>query len=71
MRPALQDWLKEETTALSDRRIPYHLRMRRWKRLVQTQEGVVQIQRDGSTDADYAKDAVEYLERLRRIAVPL
>jgi hypothetical protein len=49
--------------------------MLQWKRLIQAQEGVVRIQSDGSiatpVDPDDTKDAIEYLERLKQIKVPL
>jgi hypothetical protein len=73
MRPGLEEWFKEETAALSDTRIPYSVRLQKWKRLIQAQEGVVRIQSDGSIatpiDPDDTKDAVEYLERLKQFKV--
>jgi hypothetical protein len=75
MRPGLEEWFQEETAALSDRSIPYGVRMLQWKRLIQAQEGVVRIQSDGSiatpVDPDDSKDAIEYLDRLKQIKVPL
>ena len=75
MRRGLEEWFKEETAALSDMSIPYGVRMLQWKRLIPAQEGVVRIQSDGSiatpVDPDDTKDAIEYLERLKQIKVPL
>jgi hypothetical protein len=75
MRPGLEEWFKDETAALSDTNIPYGVRRLQWKRLIQAQEGVVRIQSDGSiatpVDPDDTKDAIEYLERLKQIKVPL
>ena len=75
MRPGLEEWFKEETAALSDARIPYGVRLLRWKRLIQAQEGVVRIQSDGSiathVDPEDTRDAIEYLQRLKQIKVPL
>jgi len=75
MRPGLEEWFKEETAVLFDKSIPYGVRILRWKRLIHAQEGVVRIQSDGSiatpVDLDDTTDANEYLERLRRIKVPL
>jgi len=75
MRSGLEEWFKEETAALFDKSTSYGVRLLRWKRLIQAQEGVVRIQSDGSiatpVDPDDTTDANEYLERLRRIKVPL
>jgi hypothetical protein len=75
MRPGLEEWFKEETAALSDAKIPFSVRTLQWKRLIQAQEGVVRVQSDGSIatpiDPDDVKDAIEYLERLKQIKVPL
>lgn len=75
MRPGLEEWFKEETAALSDTSIPYAVRIQKWKRLIQAQEGVVRIQSDGSiatpVDPEDTKDAIEYMERLKQIKVPL
>jgi hypothetical protein len=75
MRPGLEEWFKEETAALSDTNIFYCVRLLQWKRLIQAQEGVVRIQSDGSiatpVDPDETKDAIEYLECLKQIKVPL
>ena len=74
MRPGLEEWFKERTAALSDTSIPYGLRIHRWTRLIQTQEGVVRVQSDGSiatpVDPDDTNDAIGYLERLKQIKVP-
>jgi hypothetical protein len=75
MRPGLEEWFKEETAGLFDRRIPYAVRIHQWKRLIQAQEGVVRTYSDGSIvspiDPEDRKDAIEYLERLKQIKVPL
>jgi hypothetical protein len=75
MRPGHEEWFKAETAGLSDKSTPYGVRMLKWKRLIQAQEGVVRIQSDGSiatpVDPDDTKDAIEYLERLKQIKVPL
>ncbi len=75
MRPGLEEWFKEETAALSDTKIPYGVRMLQRKRLIQAQEGVVRIQSNGSIatpfDPDDTKDAIEYLERLKQMRVPI
>ena len=75
MRPGLEDWFKEETAVLFDTSIPYVVRTHQWKRLIQAQEGVVRVHSDGSIatpiDPDDTKDAIEYLERLKQIKVPL
>src|SRR5260370_10500961 len=75
MRPGLEEWFKEGSAVLSDRNIRYGVRMLQWKRLIQAQEGVVRIQSDGSiatpVDPDDTKDAIEYLERLKQIKVPV
>lgn len=75
MRPGLEEWFKEETAVLYDTSVSYAVRLQRWKRLIQAQEGVVRIQYDGSIatpiDPEETKDAEEYLERLKQIRVPL
>ena len=75
MRPGLEEWFKQETAALSDTKTSYGVRLLQWKRLIQAQEGVVRIQSDGSiaTPIDPAdtQDAIEYLERLKQIRLPL
>ena len=75
MKPGLEQWFEEETAEFKDKRIPYAVRLIRWKRLIQAQEGVVRIQKDGSiatpTDPEETKDAEEYLECLRRFKVTL
>jgi hypothetical protein len=75
LKPGLKEMFKEETAPFSDKKIPYGVRMMQWKRLIQIQEGVVRIQSDGSIatpiDPEDTKDAIEYLERLKQIKVPL
>lgn len=75
MRPGLEEWFNQETAEFSDRRIPYAVRLMKWKRLIRAQEGLVAVQNDGSIatpiDPDDRKDAAEYLERLRKIRVPI
>lgn len=73
MRPGLEQWFEEETAELNDKRIPYSVRLHKWKRLIHAQEGVVRIQSDGSIaspiDPEETKDAIEYLEKLRRVKI--
>jgi hypothetical protein len=75
MRPGLEKWFEEETAELHDKRIPYAVRLLKWRRLIQAQEGVVRIHKDGSIaspiDPEDTKDANEYLERLRQIRITL
>jgi hypothetical protein len=75
MRPGLEKWFEEETAELHDKSIPYAVRLLKWRRLVQAQEGVVRIHKDGSIaspiDPEDTKDANEYLEQLRRIRIAL
>jgi hypothetical protein len=75
MRPGLKKWFEEETAELHDKTIPYAVRLHKWIRLIQAQEGVVRIQTDGSIaspiDPEDIKDANEYLERLRQIKIAL
>jgi hypothetical protein len=75
MRAGLEEWFKQETADLHDQRIPYAVRLLKWKRLIQAQEGVVKIHKDGSIttpiDPEETKDATEYLERLRQIKITL
>lgn len=75
MRPGLEEWFNEETAVLFDKGIPFAVRIQQWKRLIQAQEGVVRIQSDGSItspiDPKDTEDAIEYLDRLKQIRVPL
>jgi len=75
MRLGLEKWFDEETAELHDKSIPYAVRRFKWQRLIQAQEGVVRIQKDGSIaspiDPEDIKDANEYLERLRKLRVTL
>lgn len=75
MRPGLEEWFKEETADLYDKNIPYAVRRLKLERLIQAQEGVVRIQKDGSIaspiDPDDIKDANEYLERLWQIRISM
>jgi hypothetical protein len=74
MKPGLEQMFRDETAAFSDKRIAYSVRLLLWRRLIQTQEGVVRVQSDGSIatpiDPDETKDAIEYLERLKQIKLP-
>lgn len=73
MRPGLEEMFKEETAAFNDRSIPYAVRLIKWRRLIQAQEGVVRIQKDGSITSPIdpldIEDANEYLERLRKLRI--
>jgi len=75
MRPGLEKWFEEETAEFHDKNIPYAVRLLKWRRLIQAQEGVVRIHTDGSIaspiDPEDTKDANEYLERLRQIKITL
>ena len=75
MRPGLKEWFEAETAPLCDKSIPYSVRLIRWKRLIQAQQGVIRVQTDGSITSpispDEVNDAVEYLERLKNFKVPL
>jgi hypothetical protein len=68
MRPGLEKLFEEETARLNDKSIPYAVRLQKWRKLVREQEGLVQIQKDGSIASpigpEEVKDAMEYLERL-------
>lgn len=65
MKPGLEEWFNEETAEFFNKSIPYAVRHIKWKRLIQAQEGVVRIQRDGSItspiDKEEIRDANEYL----------
>jgi hypothetical protein len=71
MRPGLEEWFQHETAEVRDKSLPYGVRLHKWKRLIQAQEGVIRVQTDGSIatpiDPEDTKDANEYLERLKRI----
>jgi len=75
MRLGLEEMFKEETKDFFDKNTAYFVRRMRLQRLTQAQEGVVRVQTDGSIaspiDPDDKKDAAEYLERLRKIVIPL
>jgi hypothetical protein len=75
MRPGLEEWFKQETADLHNKKHPYAVRLLQWRRLIQAQEGVVRIYADGSIvspiDPDDVKDANEYLERLKQIKIAL
>jgi hypothetical protein len=75
MRPGLEKWFEQETAEFHDQSIAYAVRLIKWQRLIQAQEGVVRVQTDGSIvspiDPDDIKDAKEYLERLRQIRIRL
>jgi hypothetical protein len=75
MRPGLEEWFQHETAEFHDKNIPYSVRLLKWQRLIQAQEGVIRVQTDGSIitpiDPEETKDANEYLERLKRISITL
>jgi hypothetical protein len=75
MRPGLEEWFEQETAELRDAKIVYAVRVQKWLRLIQLQEGVVRIHGDGSIvspiSPDDVTDAKEYLDRLRKLSVPL
>jgi len=75
MKPGLEKWFEEETAEFHDKSIPYAVRLLKWERLIQAQEGVVRIHKDGSIaspiDPEDTKDANEYLDRLRQIRIIL
>jgi hypothetical protein len=75
MRPGLEQWFKRETAELHDKGVPYAVRLQKWTRLIQAQEGVVRVHTDGSIatpiDPEDIKDAREYLERLKQIKIKL
>lgn len=75
MRPGLEKWFEQETAELRDKDIPYSVRLMKWRRLIQAQEGVVRIQTDGSIatpiDPDDIKDAEEYLDRLKKTPITI
>jgi hypothetical protein len=74
MRPGLEEWFQEETVELHDKSIPYAVRLMRRTRLIQAQEGVVKIYNEKSIspiNPEDAKDALEYLERLRQTKISL
>jgi hypothetical protein len=75
MRLGLEELFRDETAFLFNTTIPYAVRLHKLGRLIHAQEGVVRVQNDGSIatpiDPDDAKDAIEYLERLKQIKLPL
>jgi hypothetical protein len=75
MRPGLEEWYKQETADLHDKKLPYAVRLLRWRRLIQAQEGAVRTYADGSIvspiNPDDVKDSNEYLERLKQIQISL
>jgi len=77
MRPGLEEMFKQETAELFDRNLSVAVRVMKWSRLVQLQEGCVRIYEDGSIvsriDPEDVKDSKEYLERLKqiRLTIPL
>jgi hypothetical protein len=75
MKAGLEKWFEAETAELHDKTIPYAVRLLKWKRLIQAQEGVVRIHKDGSIaspiDPEDTKDVDEYLKRLRQIKITL
>lgn len=66
---------ESETAEFNDKRIPFAVRLIKWQRLIQAQEGVVRVQTDGSIvspiQPEDIADASEYLERLRKLKVTL
>jgi hypothetical protein len=73
MRPGLEEMFEEETAQFNDKSVPYAVRLIKWRRLIQAQEGVVRIQKDGSITSPIdpldIEDANEYLERLRKLRI--
>jgi hypothetical protein len=74
LRPGLEKLFKEDTAALYDTIIPYSVRIKKWKQLIDQHEGAVRVNNDGSNaspiDPEGIKDANEYLELLKQIKVP-
>jgi hypothetical protein len=64
-----------ETEELFDKNTPLAVRVMKWTRLVQLQEGCVRIYEDGSIvspiNPEDVKDSKEYLERLKQIRISL
>ena len=75
MRPGLEEIFNEETRDLFDENFSYAVRVMKWSRLVQLQEGCVRIYEDGSIaspiNPEDVKDSKEYLERLKQIRIQL
>jgi hypothetical protein len=75
MRTGLEKWFEKETAELHDKSIPYAVRLLKWRRFIQAQEGVCRVNIDGSIaspiDPEDTKDDYEYLERLRQIRITL
>jgi hypothetical protein len=75
MRPGLEEMFTRETAEFNDKRISFAVRVMKWQRLIQAQEGVVRVQTDGSIASpilpEDIADANEYLERLRKFEVTL
>jgi hypothetical protein len=75
MRPGLEEMFNRETEELFDKNTPLAVRVMKWTRLVQLQEGCVRIYQDGSIvssiDPEDVRDSKEYLERLKQIRISL
>jgi len=75
MRPGLEEMFNSETEELFDQNTPFAVRVMKWTRLVQLQEGCVRIYEDGSVvssvNPEDVKDSKEYLERLKQIRLSL
>jgi hypothetical protein len=75
MRPGLEEMFKQETADLFDKHSPYAVRIMKWSRLVQLQEGCVRNYEDGTIvsliNPEDVKDSKEYLDRLKQIRITL
>lgn len=75
MRPGLEEMFNRETEELFNKNTPIAVRIMKWMRLVQLQEGCVRNYEDGliasPIDPEDIKDCKEYLERLNQIRVSL
>ena len=75
MRPGLEEMFNRETEELFDKNTPFAVRVMKWTRLVQLQEGCVRVYEDGSIvspiDPEDVKDSKEYLDRLKQIRISL
>ena len=75
MRPGLEEMFNRETGELFDKNTPFAVRVMKWMRLVQLQEGCVRTYEDGlivsSINPEDVKDSKEYLERLKQIRISL
>jgi hypothetical protein len=73
MRPGLEEMLNRETEELFDKNTPFAVRVMKWTRLVQPQQGCVRIYEVGSIvspiNPQDVKDSKEYLEQLKQIRI--